>query len=112
MYLRTEDALFAETLKSDETICAFSSFYTQPAPGVAQIDEVHTLLSLGYRLNGYPHLCHDGIVVTIIDEAMGTLLVVNKSLRNADIESAPVTAYLNVIYLKPVATPQTVLVTV
>ena len=106
----TEDALFAETLKNDEIVRAFLSFYRRPALGVARIEEVHTLLSLGCRLNGYPHLCHGGIVATIMDEVMGTLLVMNKSLRNADIKGAPVTTYLSVTYLKPVATPQTILV--
>lgn len=106
----TEDALFAETLKSDDTIRAFLSFYKQPATAeVARIDEIHTLLSLGYRVNGYPHLCHGGIVATILDEVMGSLLSVNKALGH--IKGSSVTAYLNVTYLKPVATPQTVLVT-
>lgn len=40
------------------------------------------------RLNGYPHLCHGGIVATIMDEVMGTLLAVNKSLGDANIKGA------------------------
>ena len=107
----TEDALFAETLKTHDTVRACLSLYKRPAPGVARVDEVRMLLSLGYRVNGYPHLCHGGIVATIIDEVMGTLLTVNKDLENATIRVATVTAYLNITYLKPIATPQTVLVT-
>ncbi|MCJ1398429.1 hypothetical protein MMC11_001627 [Xylographa trunciseda] len=82
----TEDALFAETLKTEDTIRA-----------------------LGYRLNGYPHLCHGGIVATIMDEVMSTLLSVNKS--RSGIYGGPVTASLNVSFLQPVWTPQVVLVT-
>lgn len=107
----TEDALFAETLKSDETIRAYLSFYRRPAPGIGRIDEVYALLSLGYGVNGYPHVCHGGIVATIMDEIMGSLLTVNRSLGNADINDSAVTAYLNSTYLKPVATPQVILVT-
>ncbi len=107
----TEDALFAETLKTDDTIRACLSFYRRPPPGATQIDEVHTLLGLSYGVNGHPNVCHGGIVAVIMDEAMGILLTVNKKLENATIKGALVTAYLNITYLKPVVTPQAVLVT-
>src|SRR5438477_8666761 len=79
----TEDALFAKTLKTDDTIGACLSLYKRPASGVSRINEVRTLLSLGYGVNGNSHLCHGGIVATIIDEVMGILLTVNKNLENA-----------------------------
>lgn len=107
----TEDAMFAETLKTDDTIKACLSFYKQPPFEARHVDEVNMLLSLGYRVNGYPHLCHGGVVATIVDEVMGNLLTVNKNMTNAAIRGANVTAYLNITYLKPVATPQVVLLT-
>ena len=69
------------------------------------------LVSLGYGVDSYPNLCHGGIVGTIIDEAMGMLLTLNKNLKASPIRSATVTASLNVTYLQPVATPQPPLVT-
>src|SRR5215469_10640366 len=107
----TEDALFAETLKTEDTISACLSMYKRPTTGVARIDEVRTLLTLGYRLNGYPHVCHGGIVSTIMDEVMGMLLSVNKDLEGAIVREATVTASLNITFIKPVKTPGTVLVT-
>ena len=51
----------------------------------------------------------------MLDEAMGILLLVNKGLgenkHDGETIDHLVTAYLNVTYLKPVMTPQTVLVT-
>jgi acyl-coenzyme A thioesterase PaaI-like protein len=106
----TEDALFAETFKTDDTIRACLSFYSRPAPGIPRIEEIHTLLALGYRLNGYPARAHGGVIATLIDEEMGMLLSVNKKLGFLGTQGDTVTAYLNVTYLKPVETPGTVLV--
>ena len=47
----------------------------------------------------------------MLDETMGFLLVSNKDLENSAIRAETVTVYLNIQYLKPVATPQTVVVT-
>lgn len=106
----TEDALFAETFKTEDTIKACISFYSRPAPGASRIEEVHSLMSLGCRINGYPRVAHGGVVGTIIDEVMAILLGVNKRLGLAATQGDMVTAYLNVTYVKPVTTPQTVLV--
>ncbi|KAI9781795.1 MAG: hypothetical protein M1816_002185 [Peltula sp. TS41687] len=108
----TEDALFASTLKSDATIRAYLAFHKRPvAARAARVDELHTLLSLGDGVNGYPHVCHGGIISTIMDEVMGSLLVANVRVGNHEIGADPVTASMKVTYLKPVATPQTVVVT-
>ncbi|MCJ1291827.1 hypothetical protein MMC34_003372 [Xylographa carneopallida] len=104
----TEDALFAETLKTDDTIRAWVALFRQPLRGSTKTEEVYTLVSLGYGLNGYPHICHGGIVATIMDEVMSTLLSVNKN-RNG-VSGVAVTASLNINFLKPVWTPQVVLV--
>ncbi len=107
----TEDSLFAETLKTDDTIGAMLSLCKRPSSEVARIDEVRSLLSLGYRVNGYPTVCHGGIVATLLDEVMGSLVLVNNKLEDLETSDTVVTAYLKVNYLKPVQTPQTVLVT-
>jgi acyl-coenzyme A thioesterase PaaI-like protein len=107
----TEDALFGKTLKTDDTIRACLTFYKRPASGApARIEEANTLLSLDYGVNGWPHVAHGGMVATIMDEAMGTLTTLNRPL--GFISGPIVTASLNITYLKPVATPQIVLVSV
>lgn len=107
----TEDAFFGRTLNTAETIDACVSLYRRPTPpGSSRIDEVLTLLSLGSGLNGWPKVCHGGAVATIVDEVMGVLLSVNRHHGDAQFRGTTMTAYLNVKYLKAVATPQVVLV--
>jgi acyl-coenzyme A thioesterase PaaI-like protein len=106
----TEDALFAETFKTDDTISACISFYPRHSPCARRIEEFHTLLTLGYRLNAYPGRVHGGVLATVMDEMMGILLGTNKRLGLFATRGDPVTAYLNVSYMKPVQTPGTVLV--
>jgi acyl-coenzyme A thioesterase PaaI-like protein len=108
----TEDSLFAGTLRSAETITAALTLCKYPTHEVPhRIEEVRTFFSLGKGMNGYPYVCHGGMVATMLDETMGLLLSFNKDLENAAIRAETVTVYLNVRYLKPVATPQTVVVT-
>ena len=114
----TEDALFAETLKTSNTIPAVTTFYRKTAPEASHVEEVRMLVSLDYGVNGWQHIAHGGIIGAILDEAMGGLATFNTRLNayQRSGEDAPaiadmVTAYLNVTYLKPVLTPQIVLVT-
>ena len=114
----TEDALFAETLKTSNTISAITTFYRKTALEATHVEEVRMLVSLEHGVNGWQHIAHGGIVGAILDEAMGGLATLNTRLRNhaKGGDSTPslidmVTAYLNVTYLKPVSTPQIVLVT-
>lgn len=69
-------------------------------------------MTLGYRLNGFANVVHGGIVVTIIDEAMGFFVGQNIE-RGAFLSMGDVmTADLRVRFLRPVATPQTVCISV
>ena len=106
----TEDALFAETLKTNDTIRAGISFHPRHVPGAHQIEEVHTLLTLGYRLNGHPGRAHGGVLASVMDEVMASLLSINKRMGLVALRGDTLTAYLNVSYVKPVGTPGTVLV--
>ncbi|MCJ1472486.1 hypothetical protein MMC13_001134 [Lambiella insularis] len=105
----TEDALFAETLKTHDTIRACLTLYKRPPTGKIYTGEIRTLLHLGPGLNGIPNICHGGIQATVLDEVMGFLMIVNKTL-DTSVSGGGATANLNVSYLKPVTTPQTVLV--
>ena len=114
----TEDALIARTLKTQDTIQAVTTFYRKPAPGAARVEELRQLLSLEFGVNGYPHMAHGGLIGIILDEAMGTLILVNRKLRlnignssNSQPIKQVVTAYLKITYLKPVTTPQVILAT-
>jgi acyl-coenzyme A thioesterase PaaI-like protein len=104
----TEDALFAQTLKTPDTISACLTFYRAPASAAAPVEELSTLVSLGYAVNGYPRVAHGGVVATLLDEVMGLLLTLNQ--KRAAVPGVGFTASLNVSYLNPVATPSTVLV--
>ena len=111
----TEDALYGLTLKTKDTFRAVTTIYRRPAPGTILVQEVRQLISLAYGVNGYPYIAHGGIIGVMLDEAMGILLLVNKGLgenkHDGETIDHLVTAYLKVTYLKPVVTPQTVLVT-
>ncbi|KAL0933120.1 Acyl-coenzyme A thioesterase THEM4-like protein 1 [Colletotrichum truncatum] len=134
----TEDELFSTTLNTDKTIAAFLTFYKRPAPSLSSsssssssssplqpapssagndgsasniIREIKALLTLRQGVNGYPGVSHGGIVATILDETIGLILPVNKTNGLVD-EGAYMTAYLNTQYIRPVRTPQTILVVV
>ncbi|KAK1050686.1 hypothetical protein LTR74_017001 [Friedmanniomyces endolithicus] len=119
-----EDSLFAEILKTSRTINSCIAFYTKPSDSDGNITEVSTLITIGDGMNGHPNILHGGIVASIIDEAMGILQSVNherdhmtkvgKGLAHG--ESPPqafgsFTATLHIKYLKPVHTPDSLLVT-
>jgi len=110
----TEDSLLAESLSTKPTVNAWLSFGKKPDRQGSAIKEVRMLISLGSGLNGYPHICHGGILGTLMDEAMGMLLSVNKTNMNGGqsfVTGDAVTARLNITFLKAVATPQVIIVT-
>jgi acyl-coenzyme A thioesterase PaaI-like protein len=107
----SEDSLFAITFQTPSTISHCLSLHTQNTTDTNWISEVHTLMTLGVGMNGGPKMLHGGVIATLMDDVIGTLLTVNKHHKTGDpLSSSTVTAYMNVKYLKPVETPQTVLV--
>ncbi|KAL7625865.1 hypothetical protein AAE478_005088 [Parahypoxylon ruwenzoriense] len=103
-----EDSLFAETLKSQTTILAMLEVYDEPAIPIERVDSIKAFLTLGSGLNGYPDVCHGGIVATILDEVIGLLIPINKQ-RGTLLDITYLTAYLNTTYLRPVPTCATIL---
>src|SRR5436190_23228186 len=61
----TEDGLFAKTLRTNDAIGAFLSFYKQEEDKSKRIEEVYALLKLGEGGNGYPGVTHGGLVAAI-----------------------------------------------
>ena len=110
----TEDPFLAETLRTEHTINAWLSFSKKPPSHDPVTREVRTLVSLGFGLNGYPHILHDSVVATLMDEAMALLISANKSKRKGGqgcVTGDIVTAGLNITFLKTIATPQILVVT-
>jgi acyl-coenzyme A thioesterase PaaI-like protein len=111
----TEDSLVAETLKTSTTISHCVSVLKQPTQPLAFIDELHLFVTVGSGMNGGANLLHGGIITTLMDDAMGTLLTVNNAMgtiHGREIQHGTVTANLEVRFLKPVPTPGTFVVSV
>ncbi|KAH8751049.1 HotDog domain-containing protein, partial [Diaporthe sp. PMI_573] len=68
------------------------------------LDEVRGFVTLGNKVDGWPGVCHGGVVAAILDEVPSMLTRVNAPGRSF------MTAYLNVTYLGPVRTPGTIMV--
>lgn len=101
----TEDELVAVTLNVEKAIRSWLTFYKRPLAGAAGVDEVYGLLSLGPGVNGHAHLVAGGVIALILDESMGTLGLVSRSLGLKAIEGFVVTAKLNINYRKAAPTP-------
>lgn len=104
----TEDSLFNATLKTSNTIRSAITFYKKPVPG-SHIEEVHRLISLGDGMNGKAHTLHGGIAGTLMDDTMGTLMLLSELSPET---RTTVTAGLRVSYKKLIETPQIIVVVV
>ncbi|KAG9235266.1 HotDog domain-containing protein [Amylocarpus encephaloides] len=106
----TEDSLLALTLRSPTTIPRCLSFHPKPTPSSPSIASVCTLFTLGPDLNGGPRVLHGGMIATLMDDVMGTLLTIKKDGDAMPLSGVAVTGTLNVRYLRRIPTPGTVLV--
>lgn len=108
----TEDSLLAGLIKNPDAILHWLTFYNLPETESALINQVNALITFGNCVNGWQHVAHGGMVATIMDEIMGRMVVWNKKAgRIPDMGGDTVTANLNITYLRPLTTPQTILVT-
>lgn len=133
----TEDAFYAQTLNSPETIKACLLQYRLPessssspsslsssssssgsstTSNTSNVTELRTFFTLGSHMNGYPGTLHGGMVATLLDECTGLLLMVRGDVADdttrsdSNLSSVPVTAYLNTKFRRPVPTPGTIVV--
>lgn len=108
---RFEDALFSTTLKTQDTIAAFVCFYPRPKDERGLLPEVKAFVTVGELVNGYPGVCHGGMVASIFDEVLGLIHPGCRWRPDTSGLASVVTAYLNTKYVRPVQTPGTYLVT-
>jgi acyl-coenzyme A thioesterase PaaI-like protein len=124
----TEDAFYARTLNSPETIKACLMQYRIPessssstsgsstTSSPSNVTELRTFFTLGSDMNGYPGTLHGGMVATLVDECTGLLLMARGDVADDttrsdnNLYSVPVTAYLNTKFRRPVPTPGTIVV--
>ncbi|CRG86902.1 hypothetical protein PISL3812_03915 [Talaromyces islandicus] len=120
----TEDAFYARTLNSPETIKACLMQYRIPesssspsgSSGTSNVQELRTFFTLGSDMNGYPGTLHGGMIATLVDECTGLLLMMRGDVADDttrsdnNLSSVPVTAYLNTKFRRPVPTPGTIVV--
>jgi acyl-coenzyme A thioesterase PaaI-like protein len=103
------DKLFNSTLNTKSTIAEYVALYQQPQSQDKPIMELKAILTLGSDVNGFPNVCHGGIVATLLDEVMGELINVNLKHRTVK-RTSYMTGYLNTSYKGKVTTPGTYLV--
>lgn len=108
--LSGEDNLFSKALNTPGTISNFIVVHREPQSSETGIQELRAFLTLNSDISGFPGVCHGGIVATILDEVIGSLLQVNK-MRGAVPNVVYMTAYLNTTYMSPVRLPGTIMVT-
>ncbi|KAI2634073.1 thioesterase superfamily protein [Xylaria nigripes] len=102
-------SFFAETLQSERAVARMLLIYEEPALPHELVNQIKILFTLGEGLNGHPKICHGGMVMAILDEAIGSITPINRK-RNALSERVSMTAYLNTNFIKPVPTSSTLLV--
>ncbi|KAL9594907.1 MAG: hypothetical protein Q9219_006762 [cf. Caloplaca sp. 3 TL-2023] len=109
----TEDSLFATTLNSKSTVAAWQCSGRKPTPpDMTVTKEVRILASLGTELNSYANVLHGGFEGVLAEEASSVLEMSNKTRKDCLEAYAEdgLTASLSVKFIKPIYTPQVVLI--
>lgn len=101
------NAFFARTLNTKDTIPVCQSFYKTPTHvttpgGPLNLGELQDFYSLESGMNGHHGFCHGGSLSAAMDQTMGALV-------RAYVKTDPHTKYLNIEFVKPLATPGAVL---
>ncbi|KAH8203832.1 hypothetical protein TruAng_002009 [Truncatella angustata] len=105
-----EHVVWSKTLNDPEAFSGFLAFCTEPGRPNDLLDHVNVFLSVGNGLQGHPGFLHGGIVAAILDEVSGLLPTINRS-RKALPNVSYMTGHLNVVFKRPVRTPETLLAT-
>ncbi|RMZ78235.1 hypothetical protein DV738_g4063, partial [Chaetothyriales sp. CBS 135597] len=81
----------------------------KPAPVPEKPDCIFLINLAGPAIDGHPHVCHGGIVASILDEAIGMVTMLHTEKANG-LRELFYTVNLNVTYRAPVTTPSNVIV--
>ena len=108
------DSLPSQTLNSPRTIRAVLTLAAKPIPAAgllpARIEEARFLMDLGDGMNGHAGVLHGGMIATLLDEAMGGLLVLNADVNPVAAKLGAATRTLQVEYHRPIRVPGVVVV--
>ncbi|KAK5637472.1 hypothetical protein RRF57_013187 [Xylaria bambusicola] len=100
------NALFSKTLWTAETIRAHQSLYRGPSDeeraAGKSTGELRILLSLGSGLDGWPGVCHGGVMALVFDDTI-------HELTRKEMMGTTVTVSLKIDFRRPVRTPSVVL---
>ncbi|KAH7374661.1 HotDog domain-containing protein [Plectosphaerella cucumerina] len=133
----TQDQLFRKSLNGSDTIPRCVGFYhdktdqiiaeaaSSPAPARLLVESISVLFDLQPGVNGFNGTAHGGLIASLIDEAMGSMFLVNNvvqaigGMRGGNVPPGIVdlsnlrvfTAGMDVRFQKPVRTPGVVVVT-
>ncbi|KAL6891855.1 HotDog domain-containing protein [Trichoderma evansii] len=103
--------LWQETLNTSNTIREFLALHTKTEKPNSRILDIKLLANLRNGLDGFPGVCHGGMITTLLDESMVSLILINVG-RGALACPWYGTVSLNMLFQRPVKTPATVLVAV
>lgn len=109
------DSTFSHNLDHNKpTICILSLFRPSDASHFYDpsrpIDRVTTLFGMGHRTSGHKGIVHGGLIATMLDESLGIVSQLNVALGKSGYSPTAlyVTASLNIRYLAPLTTTETV----
>lgn len=115
-----EDKLFQSTLNSPSKLKAFLPQYRKTRKSEKsssemsdEVEELRLFWLLGSDLDGNPGMLHGGIIMTLLDEAMGLVLVLDGYYAGSpkrESSQPAVTAYLNTKFRRPISTPAAIMV--
>ena len=104
----TYDTMISKTLKTNNTIPAIVCLKKR-LKAEEESFETLTFMSLGTDMNGHVDTAHGGAIATILDEVAG--FVVREWCHTiGDSQATYVTGNLNISFLKPLRTPQIILI--
>lgn len=99
----SSDALIAETFATNRTIKAWQTFWQPPSPD-CRLGQVISILTVGDGLSGHAHTLHGGFLSLLLDEIMNYIAAAYLTPG-----MSAFTAYIKVVFKKPIPTPGTIL---
>lgn len=114
-YENNYDAFMSRILANPDAIRAHVTIrprkYTSES--FPRVRECVTLFDLGKNLSGHQFIAHGGVVATLLDEGLATVIALNDDVEKCETPQHAfktlMTVYLNTTYRKPVPVPSIIL---